>query len=151
MTEYPAARLRLPYFRLRLLLTSLALLAGITAACDDGTSPPDISGHYELESLNGEGLPYLWTEGPFTEEWLDEAAITLRSDRGFLYIAEWRTTHANGSPDTRTTFSLEGTYVVRGDRISFFAQGEQWASGTLLEGAAFTLIGDNFAVHVFRN
>ena len=137
--------------RIRPLLTALALLsASVHAGCDDAVSAPDVAGRYELESVNGDPVPYRWSENTFTEEWLDAASVTLRRDGGFLYVAEWRTTYANGNPDTRTTFPLEGTYRVRAGAVTFYADGDEWASGSLPDGSLLTLIGENFVEHVFR-
>lgn len=133
--------------RLRPLLAAFVILS---LACDDGTSPPDVTGRYQLETVNDQPVPYRWSDGPFSDEWLDEASITLRSDGAFLSVAEWRTTYANGNPDSRITYPVEGTYRVRNGDITFFADGEVWATGSVGDEPLLTLIGDNFVEHVYR-
>lgn len=146
--EWNALRLLRP--RGRTLLAGLVLLVVWLPGCDDGVAPPDVTGRYRLERVSGSALPYLWTDGPFTDEWLDSASITLRSDGEFQSVAHWRTTYANGNPDSRVTYPVEGRYRQLRGRIEFSVDGEWWASASHLEASGFTLIGENFVEQVFR-
>ena len=112
-------------------VAQVLLVIGAVTGCGDGPAAPDATGHYVLETVNGNPLPYLWHEGQNLSEWLDAGTLTLRTDGAFLYLAEWRTTYSGGAPDTRVTYSLEGEYVAGRNGIRLFAEGEWWADATL--------------------
>lgn len=129
------------------LIASL-LLPAVSACGDDGTSPPEVDGRYELVTVNGDPVPYLWTDGEFTKEWLESGALTLRGGE-FQSVAQWRTTYANGAPDSRVGFEEHGTYRrVRG-KLELLVDGMWWADVVVNDGTIL-LTGENFVEHRYE-
>jgi hypothetical protein len=130
------------------ILVASILLAAVVACGDDGLSPGDLDVRYELATVNGEPVPYLWTDGEFTDEWLEAAALTLRNGE-FQYVVTWWTTYASGAPDSRVTHEQRGTYrLVRGG-LQLLEDETWWADVVIRDGALF-LTGENFVEHRFE-
>ena len=128
-------------------LIAALLLAAFSACGDDGISPPQIDGRYELVTVNGEPVPYLWTDGEFTKEWLEAGALTLRGGE-FQYVVEWRTTYT-GAPDSRVDYEQRGTFRhVRGN-LELFVDGLWWADVVSSDGT-LVLTGENFVEHRYE-
>lgn len=108
----------------------LAALA-FTAACgDSSTSVSSISGTYNLQTVNGSSLPYVFQAANPKIEIISEQLV-LSSNSTFSLTDQERTTPTGGSPTTQA-FTETGTWTLSGSTITVvFASDASRSSGTV--------------------
>ncbi len=119
---------------MRMLLCCCALALSVTA-CVGSTqpkltpAPPDIVGAWNLETVNGDSLPYtLGTSGGSTEIWLDEV-LTLNADGSMLQQGDLKYVSSSGT--TTDNYLGAGSFVVTGSTIAFtFGGGSSTGTGS---------------------
>jgi hypothetical protein len=112
------------------LLTVGVLLA---AGCgDDGSGPEaSIDGTYELISMNGNSLPYVFIDNGEGQERINSGSVTL-SGRNFTLASSTSSNYGSGWEDD--TWSDSGTFILSGNSLTLYYSdgdtstevGEQW-------------------------
>ena len=122
-------------------LASVVLTGVLLTACSgDAFSPEDVSGTYNLETVNGSPLPFTLTDdstGTFT---ITAGSIILNAN-GTASISTTGTATIDGTTTT-FTFGGSGTFeLVAPSTIRFTFPDEETGSGTL-DGDRITIIGE---------
>lgn len=102
-------------------ITRLITLAAVTliAACSDSTGPnADVTGSYDLVTLNGSGLPIVVSFDPTSTLRITGGNVTLNSNNTFTSSGSYQETFANGQTTTGTE-ACDGTYTRNGNSITF--------------------------------
>ena len=102
-------------------ITRLITLAAVMlfASCSDSTGPnDDITGSYELITLNGSGLPVVVSFDQFSTLRITGGNVTLSSNNTFTSSASYQETLANGQTTTGTE-TCDGTYTRNGNSVTF--------------------------------
>ena len=96
------------------------VVAALVAAtgCRDSTSPvpAELVGHYELQSVNGDTLPTLFTESGGERYTVDVGRMSLRADHGFEQALYFTVT--GGSQPTAIR-QASGSFEASGDHVAF--------------------------------
>jgi len=99
----------------------LVAIAAVTlfAACSDSSGPnADVTGSYDLITLNGSGLPVVVTFDQFSTFRITGGNVTLNSNNTFSSSGSYQQTFANGQTTTGTE-TCDGTYTRNGNSITF--------------------------------
>ena len=117
----------------RLIMLALATVA----ACSEVTGPADAA-RYQLQTVNGAGLPFVASRtDTLTCELLDDA-ITLNADGTYSDIEQLRATRASGAT-TRTAASV-GVYELLDGEVRFTQLSPALGGFTgSLDGATLTI------------
>jgi hypothetical protein len=104
---------------------TLATVFLLLATCTEGTGPIRAEGHYELQSVNDQALPYVWTYPATSSSYtvrsqritiLSGGAWTSSTSHVFVYpgLIRDETNHLDGG--TYTFDRSTGALVLRSDR-----------------------------------
>jgi hypothetical protein len=116
-------------------LAPAALLFALAAgACSGDSSGPDVSvvGTWQLQTVNGQGLPYLVAQSGADKIEVTSDVLTVAEGGAFTEITTIRVT----SSGTVTTQSIPdaGTYTINGTAVNFTFQSDgSNGTGTLNE------------------
>jgi hypothetical protein len=100
------------------LIIALAATVVALAACGgtDATGPGNVSGTYNLQTINDSTLQHTTSESSTHKVEVLSSVITLNEDRTYAWVQTTRTTDS-GEATTQTTTDT-GTYSVRGSKIT---------------------------------
>lgn len=120
-------------------LLSVALVSGLVLGCGDSFSPDGISGTYNLESFNGQTLPFSETQFGITLE-LTSGSLTLNSNSTWISTTTFKITEGG---TTLTDIDTEsGTFtLVEPSTIRFTDSDGDTFTGTR-DGDTITIIDD---------
>lgn len=123
----------------------LAALA-LAAACGDSTSPSSVSGTYNLQTVNGAALPYVFQAANPKQELVSEQLV-LTANGAFTFNDVIRVTNTGSAPTTTPT-SDSGTYTLNGNSIVFSFSGTSSIAGSIA-GTTLTIFDSGLtAVYV---
>jgi hypothetical protein len=129
-----------------LAIASVALVLG-AAACSDITGTGNITGSYQLETLNGSSLPAISYQDNFEQDQMLSDTFTIYSDGTYTDDYTLRVSTQNGTSDQ--TFRDVGTYQRNNSALQF----RDSATGNIFTGSitsntlTITQFGDTY---VFR-
>ena len=118
----------------------LAVLIGIAimAACGDSTGPSEtnISGTYELQTINGQNLPFtLLIVGTYQ---LEIAAGSVTINANGTYEESTTVREIDGSSTTTTTETSSGTWTRTNNAVTFVDGEDQTSLTGALSGSTLT-------------
>ena len=109
----------------------------LAAACGDSTSPSSVSGTYNLQTVNGAALPYVFQADNPKRELISEQLV-LSANGTFTFNDVIRTTPTGGAPTTMPTTD-SGTFTLTGNSIVFTFGGTSSIAGSV-SGSTLTII-----------
>ena len=121
----------------------MAALA-LAAACGDSTSAASVSGTYNLQTVNGSVLPYVFQASNPKIEIISEQMV-LNSNGTFTITDVERTTPTGGSP-SNATFSETGTWSLSGNTITVHFTSDNSTSVAQVSGNTLTVAESGFTL-----
>jgi hypothetical protein len=110
---------------------------------DDSTEPQDISGRYELRTVNGSNLPYTVIQVGNSRVEILSGFLNLNGDGTFSSSLTTRTTQGTSTSTTSDTGS--GTWTQTGNQLSFRESDGTQATG-VLSGTQITSVVENVSL-----
>lgn len=126
----------------RALLILLCAFAWVGCG-DDSTEPVEISGRYELRTVNGSNLPYTVLQVGTTRIEILSGFLNLNGDGTFSSSLTTRTTQGTSTSTTSDTGS--GTWTQTGNQLSFRESDGTQATG-VLSGTQITSVVENVSL-----
>ena len=120
-------------------LASVVLTGVLLTACGDAFSPEDVSGTYNLETINGSPLPFSTTDDLTGITFAITAGSIILNANGTFSISTTGTTTIDGTTNTLTTTG-SGTFELVAPSTIRFTSPDGIISGTR-DGDRITIIG----------
>lgn len=134
---------------MRPLATVLPVLLALTGACEDPVSLEQAApATYALLSINGDSLPYLFSDQGGLRFELVSRDLTLRDDRSSVAISRYREITATDTSFVETGDAGDWSVAAEELRIKF-SSGRDW-KGTLSAGT-LRLVDGQGHLYVFRS
>lgn len=97
---------------------ALAAMTVAGLACGgDAHAPVTTVATYDLRTVEGTELPYLWLGGDLPIYWV-KGFISLKSDKRFEWVNLWRTEDSNGVAIDSIEGVITGNYVLEGASLT---------------------------------
>lgn len=104
----------------------------VLSACGDSTGPDEISveGSYTLETINGEGLPFVWEELDANTR-IEIVAGVIRLDDNGTFSDETDVRLTQDGEVTNFDEDAVGTYTITGNTITFVVDAQHSYTATI--------------------
>ena len=123
---------------MRRLLLACAAIALLGCGGGDSVGPPaDVAGTWNLQTINGQSLPFLFDPGPPTTEFVSDV-VQVNADGTYTETSHIRET--DGATVTESDEVGSGTFAVRGNTVDFHDS----TTGNIVTG---TVDGDTMSIH----
>ena len=125
-------------------LLSVALASGLVFGCGDSFSVDGVSGTYNLESINGQDIPFSETIGTVTVE-----SGTLRLNSDNTWSVSITTSRAEGGTTVTDTETESGTFTLVEPSTIRFTDSDGDTFAATWDGDTITITDDGDSL-VFR-
>ena len=132
-------------------LFAFALLLPVVVSCGDATGPEeDITGTYNLETVDGKSLPAVVEDSPGFRVEILSMTMVLNQDNTFTLDEAYRFTE--GGEQNEVNESSDGSWERQGDTVIFRSEIDDDMTGRLGRGTITFTFEGNGANHtlVFR-
>lgn len=94
----------------------------LAAGCSDPLSFADVAGSYQLDGVNAQELPYLFTATIECDQWIAEGQLILQESGQFtLTLSGPLDCSRSGGVNQIAGWGLPGTYAIDGNRLNFLS------------------------------
>ena len=130
--------------RRRTCLTVLVSVLALSACGDSGTGPDDISGLYELRTINGVALPFTIIQIGSDSAEFTSGFLQLNANRTYTFSITTSAT-TGGSTETVTETDL-GTWFRQGNQVSITPFSDGSTITVVISGNEIVMIDDDLSL-----